>query len=456
MQRFCVVLVMLVFFGSLLFAGGAQEEIEIDPEDVDLPEQFMWPEDELGSLPTFPEYQGETIELTIETFSGGQAPYLEFFGENFNALFPHFEVEFEVQIVPFGEMHDGLGASLIAGTGAPDIITPHIGAGAARFFQQPYADEFLEIELPDGLQGQIARTSEYSDEQGRLLGVENAGAHPGFLYYRADLFEEAGVEMPIETWDEYVEAGEKLRENGHYLTSFGFQGPSEVSELFSLAIVQGNTLWDGDEFILNDDRTLEGLEAMVELINSGLALDAGFDEEDTIRRKVGAVEEGQIASFIGADWVFNTRLMDHIEEPNWRIQGVPRLPGAVADYFTWGGTGLSVVESQTDYPELAEAFLLYTLASGNQLYKFEEYLHLPVNQIALNDPVIAEYTAPEYFGDQVIGEVFVDGVQNMAGFELGNGYSAVDDQLEATLNEALDDPEGWLQDLEDYWRAAIN
>ena len=456
MQRFFVVMAALVLSASLVFAGGAGEpQVEIDPDEIDLEEQFLWPEDELGPQPMFEEYAGQTIELTLETFSGAQAPFLEFYAENFNELFPHFDVVIEVQQVPFFEMHDGLATALVGGTGAPDLLTPHIGLGAARFFQPPFADQFREIQLPAPLQGRIARASQYSDDQGRLLGVENAGAQPGFLYYRADIFEEAGVEMPIETWEEYVAAGERIQaETGHYLTSFGFEGETEVSYLYSLAILQGNTLWDGNDFILNDDRTLEALEAMVDLVQRGLALDGSFNEERIINRKVGAIEEGQIASFIGADWVFDTRVREFVTEPNWRIQAVPRLPNAVADYFTWGGTGLSVVESQSDYPDLAEAFLIYTLSTGNQLYKFEEYGRIPINQLALSDPLISTHTVPDIFGDQVVGELFVDAVENMAGFEVGNGYNAVHEQILATFNEALYDPAGWLQNLENYWRDA--
>lgn len=456
MQRFLVVMTALIVSASLVFAGGAAEaEVEIDTDAIELDDQFLWPEDELGPQPLFPEYDGQTIELTLQTFSGAQAPFLEFYAENFNRLFPHFDVRIEVQQVPFSEMHDRLATSLIAGTGAPDLITPHIGIGAARFFQPPFDDQFREIQIPAPLQGRLARTSQYSDDQGRLRGIENAGAQPGFLFYRADIFEEAGVDMPIETWDDYVAAGERIKaETGHYLTSYAFDGETEVAYLYSLAILQGNTLWDGSEFILNDDRTLEVLEAMVDLVQSGLAYDGSFNEETVINRKVGAIEDGQIASFIGPDWIFNTRVREFVTEPNWRMQSVPRFPNAVADYFTWGGTGLSVIESQTDYPELAEAYLIYTLSTGNQLYKFENHGHLPINELALADPVIANYAAPDYFGDQAVGEIYVDAVENMAGFEVGNGYNAVHEQILATFNEALDDPAGWLQRLEDYWREA--
>ncbi|TVQ26245.1 MAG: carbohydrate ABC transporter substrate-binding protein [Spirochaetaceae bacterium] len=461
MRRLLFGIATLFLCSAMLFAGGGREQapvdvdVEIDLSSIDLPEQFLWPEDELGPQPLFPEYAGQTIRMTLHSFSGTQAPFLRVFAENFNQLFPHFEVIIDVQQVPFAEMHDRLATALIAGTGAPDLFTPHIGIGAARFFQAPYADQFREIQLPEPLQGRVARTSQYTDSDGRLLGIENAGAQPGFLYYRADIFEEAGVEMPISTWDEYVAAGERIQaETGHYLTSFGFEGATEVAYLYSLAILQGNTLWSGDDFILNDARTLEALEAMVDLVQRGLAYDGSFAEEVVINRKVGAVQEGQIASFIGPDWIFNARVRDFVTEPNWRMQPVPRLPNAVADYFTWGGTGLSVVESQTDYPELAEAYVIYTLSSGNQIYKFEEWGHLPINELTLADPIIATHMQPAYFGDQVIGELYVDAVQNMASFEVGNGFPAVNEQFLATFNEALRDPAGWLQRLEAYWRDA--
>ena len=58
--------------------------------------------------------------------------------------------------------------------------------------------------------------SEYAVD-GKVLGIPDRKASD-YVYYWTDMFDEAGVEVP-ETWDEFVEASEKLQEH------FGPQDP---------------------------------------------------------------------------------------------------------------------------------------------------------------------------------------------------------------------------------------
>ncbi len=66
---------------------------------------------------------------------------------------------------------------------------------------------------------------------------------PMGLFYRADLFEQNGIEIPT-TWDEYREAAVKIRELGGYITNFS---QSDINQFAGFA-------WqDGAQWFSSDD-----------------------------------------------------------------------------------------------------------------------------------------------------------------------------------------------------------
>lgn len=450
MKRILSLSMTMLFLATALFAGGAAEEVDIEDFEPNLDAQFLWPEDELGAQPEFPELAGQSITLTLSAFSDGQIRYLQEWAANFEELYGYIDLNLEVQQVPFDELHDSLASQLVAGTGAPDMATIEVGQ-TSRFFIEPFASQFLDLNLPDEVQNNLARQEPYRDDSGRQTGIEVADAHPGFLYYRSDLFEEAGIEMPLETWDDYIDAGVQLmEETGYHLTAMGIQAESETAELTSLAIQNGNPIYDGQgNFALNDSNTLEVLERIVEAYELGILDDEYSDDSTLIQRYLGDIDE-QVASFIMPNWYFNSRILPSVDEPVWRLAPAPRFEGTDNDSFTWGGTSIAVVESQTDYPELAEAFILYTLTTTNQLRKFELTNFLPVTQPALESSEFLEYTSPEIFGDQPVGQIYADAIDGLPGFSLGRNWPEIGEEIEATFDWILDDPQAWLDHIESF------
>lgn len=452
MRVFITLVTAFIFATGLLFSSGQEEMAEMVEEyEPDLPDEDLWPEDELGPQPEFPELAGEEVELTVSVHSEGITPYLSEFAENFEELFGYIDLTVNVQQIPFDQLHDSLASQLVAGTGAPDVVGVEVGQ-TSRFFVPPFETEFMDLDLSGELPDTLARQELYRDTNGRQTGVEVADAHPGFLYYRQDIFDEAGVDIEdIETWDDYLDAGEQImEETGAALTAVGFEAESSDWELLSLAVQNGNPIYDSNgDFVLNDSATLEVIERLVEGYDRGIIVDEFSDDDSLIQRYLGSIEP-QVASMIAPNWYFNGRIGTGVEESNWRMAPAPTFENTDNETFTWGGTSVAVVESQTDYPELAEAFVIYSLSTRNQIRKFEITGFLPVTQPALDSDTFLSHTEPDIFGDQPIGEMNAEAIGNLPPLSLGETFPDVSEEIVQTFGNVLDDPQGFLDDLEEF------
>lgn len=448
MKSLVSVLVMVLVATMSVAAGGrAEESIPLDTAP-DLPDELLWPESELGPQPVFEDLAGRSIDLTVSLFAAGHVQMVTQLADNFNRLYPYININFEIQQAPTSEMHDALATQLVAGRGAPDIVAIEISR-TGRFFTAPFNTQFREIALPGILADNLTQRPQYQDQEGRQVGVDLVGPEPGFLYYRQDLMEAAGVDLPIETWEDYIEAGRKLRDElGYKLTAMGIESESEGSQFMGLFVQAGNPLYRDGEFVLNDANTLHVLENIRQLYDEDLLVDAYRDDPILLQRYLGEHED-QVASFIMPTWFFITRLADNVDDPVWRIQTPPAFETSDYRAFSWGGTALSIVESQTQYPELAEAFLHYILSSENQIQKFENYGWLPSNLAAMDSERVLSLTQPQYFGDQPIGQIFSDAAANLPPYSMGPTWSEVFAEAGATFDRILSDPAGWLQNLED-------
>ncbi len=454
MRRLVSLVAVFVLLAGFAWAAGEQEELEVVEEhQPDLPEEALWDEGVLGPQPEFPELAGEEVTLTVSTFADEFAQYMGIWAENFEELFGYIDLDIEIQIVPYDELHDSLASQLVAGTGAPDMITVESGQ-APRFFVPPYEDEFRELSMPGQVSEILVRQEPYRDSQGRQLGFEVADAHPGFMYYRQDIFEEAGVDVDdIETWDDYMDAGEQIvDETGYLLTNIPVEAQVDFWAIGSLLVQNGNPIYVNGEFVMNDDNSVEVLETIVEARERGILADEFVDDSTLHQRYLGEIEDDQVASMIVPNWYFNGRIKPHVEEPNWRIAPAPKFEATDNDSFTWGGTSINVVESQTDYPELAEAFILYSLTTHNQIEKFLETGYPPVTVPALETDDFREYTNPEVFGDQPVGEIYSTAIaEDMPGFSLGETWPELTEEIEASFFQVVEDgPQEWLDYLESY------
>lgn len=120
--------------------------------------------------------------------------------EEFNAS--QDEIELQINIgASFETSRDTLSTLIAAGT-PPDIIGP-VGVGGSNAF----ADQWLDLQPQVDASGfdlsifDPALVDLYRNEEGELLGIPFA-VYPSVTYYNRDLFDEAGLNYPPQSFDE--------------------------------------------------------------------------------------------------------------------------------------------------------------------------------------------------------------------------------------------------------------
>ena len=99
----------------------------------------------------------------------------------------------------------------------------------------------------------------------------------------------------------------------------------------------------------------------------------------------------------------------------WRVTSQPGGPG------NYGGSCIGI-PATSEHPEEAFEVILWLQNAQNQITQLQENSLFPTNLEALASPDIL--VEDEFFGDQVVNELFVDAVKNIPSQYVGLNYSA--------------------------------
>jgi multiple sugar transport system substrate-binding protein len=193
-------LVSLAFVAAACVGGGGGDNNEDTVPRGDTAEAV---EPRVAEEPTEPT----TIRYYVFS-SVAESPQMLGFKEEFEQEYPNITVEFEP--VPSGRSREKL-LTEIAGGNAPD--TAFIDAG----FVQELASRGALLNLDEFIAGsETVATEDYVEGfrntaiyQESMYGLPFDGETTG-LFYRTDLFEEAGIEGPPATWEEFEQTAAAL------------------------------------------------------------------------------------------------------------------------------------------------------------------------------------------------------------------------------------------------------
>ncbi|MFF4247046.1 ABC transporter substrate-binding protein [Streptomyces sp. NPDC001822] len=153
----------------------------------------------------------------------------------------------------------------IAGGGLPDVggvSTAYLANIVSQDALEPIGDRLekspLKGKLVEGMTESVRNAAGRGDD---LYSVPTS-ANNGALWYRTDLFEQAGLEAPT-TWPRFYEAADKLTDAKN--NKFGYTirgGAGSIAQ--ALDAIYGQTgitdFWDGDTTTLNDPKNIAALE----------------------------------------------------------------------------------------------------------------------------------------------------------------------------------------------------
>lgn len=231
---------------------------------------------------------------------------------------------------------------------------------------------------------------------GQLIGFP-MDTGPTALYYRQDLFEQAGlptepaeVGAAMDTWEKYLDAAEQYKQKtGKYMID-------NVNRIYTQAMSQEGTRYmDEQNKFIGDGPQIKGaFDLAVQAHQRKLAVNA----EDWTPDWNAAMSTGTVSSFVGAVWMAEV-LKDSAANTagKWRVAPAPGGPG------NNGGSFIAITKASRD-PEAAWEVIKWVQNPENQVKAYNEISLFPAAKAGIESPdVLVE---DKFFGNQIINEIF--------------------------------------------------
>jgi arabinosaccharide transport system substrate-binding protein len=330
--------------------------------------------------------------------------YVKFFtarAKEWEKKHPQYHFTYNFVQIPYNDLFTKVLANLSAGTGAPDLVGIEINA-FSRFMKGEIASKGL-VDLSPLIGSQrshFLRWEPYS-YKGRIYGVESALCPVG-LYYREDIFKDAGIKAPLDSYNDLLAAGRILAKKGKYIMIVGSQDTGVWLEMFQQA---GGHIFDaGGTLTLDDPRAVQILEFLVKGTKDKLFW---TPPDLTTAPAIAALKLNKVASVLMPDWYAGYFLKPQVAEQKgkWRLQTMPVWSKGGRRVSTLGGTGFAITR-QSKHQQLVWSLLHYTyMTERNQVKRFQQINYFPTMKEALHDPGVTDVPDP-YFGGEKIGGVF--------------------------------------------------
>ncbi|MCK0471207.1 ABC transporter substrate-binding protein [Halalkalibacter sp. APA_J-10(15)] len=381
---------------------------------------------------------GEEVELVFWEF--GNTGY-DVLIEEYVADNPH--VTIDLQNSDMNDLHDNLFTSISAESGAPDITMIEEGQierfrSAESSFVNLYDHGASDVE--EEFLDWVWRNGENGD--GDFLFGLPTDIGPTVMFYRTDVFEEAGfnsspeaVSELVSTWEDYERVANEIYENtGKLMTDsaelvYNARRDQATQQYF-------NT---DDELIMDEHpQVREAFDYTARLLEQGVIGEIPLWEPEWY----AGMGNGSYATMLAPAWMQGT-IKDHEpEEGIWSITTMPEGAG------NWGGSYLAI-PSETNHAEEAYQFIEWLTAPEQQLKAFLGYGLFPSAPAVYDMPDFLDYE-DDYFGGIATAQIFSEAAQAVEPIYKGRSYYDVDGEVK----EGIDNVSAG-SDSQTEWDAAL-
>ncbi|RED58562.1 ABC transporter substrate-binding protein [Cohnella lupini] len=354
------------------------------------------------------------------------------------AKFPN--IDLQAEKLPSGaDFLTKLKTTITGGGSGPDIVTMDSWISTML----SYNDKF--VNLYD--QGARDIQSEYLDWKWKMgttpddkyliaLPIDVA---PVVLYYRSDLFKEAGVastpeefKNQVKTWDDYFNLLKTVNEKT------GSQTATIVDIFRSLLGQSSEAYFDQDGKYIGDQAHIKSAwDSAVQAYQAGLTFPYSSDSE-----KNAAMNNGKISSFSGASWAVGDVIAAAPDtKGKWNI-AYP--PGGVGNQ---GGSFMGILKS-TKYPKEAYEVIKFLVSPENLMVGYKDFGNYPSTPEIYAKPEMVNKN--EFFGNQDLSTVFADAAKDVKVAHTDTR----DDMVLNELTKALGTVDAQKRDSEKAWKDA--
>lgn len=353
-------------------------------------------------------------------------------------LVPAFEAEnpgvkVDVQEIAWEEMHKKLLTVLAAGVGAPDV-TAIEGNLAQQYVNglmdvtdrlEPYFDVINECKLGE------------AQVEGRIYAIPwDTG--PVGIYYRTDVFEEAGITEFPATWDEFRELGKQLSNSRQKMLAVdpGME-ISSVNFYYIRPMLNqlGSGYLDADQNItLNTPEMRRVLQTIYDIMyEDEIAL---TDIKMRSPAWYAAMKSGRFLTVPGAAW-FAGIIEGQAPEMagKWGVFPMPAWEPGGAQAAALGGSVLAI-PTQTDKADLAWKFVEFAVLNhDSQIHMFKSQNLFPSLETTYEDAFFDEPS--EYFSGQPINRMFATFSEEIPIYYYSPYFGELDDMVRDTAYRYL-------------------
>lgn len=300
--------------------------------------------------------EAKETEIELWTFVELHGDHYEKMAEKWNEENPDRQIKLTVSVLPYEDMHNKLQIALQSQEGAPDLCDVELGKFANFLKGEPQLEVLNDAVEPYKDTLVQSRLDIYSKD-GNIYGIPtHVGATVAF--YNVELLEQAGIDYTtIVTWDDFKEAGLKLKEaTGKYM------GTCDTGALWQLNVLmaqQGVDYVQADGSVnVNTPEVKRALEMLKDLQDAGVVTTVPGGNPDT-EEAYAYYNSGEVACAIMPFWQMSryTSYMTDLEG-KVAIGKVPVLEEGMPCSVGGGGTG-TVVTNQAVDVQLCKDFLAY-------------------------------------------------------------------------------------------------
>lgn len=240
--------------------------------------------------------------------------------------------------------------------------------------------------------------------EGKIYGVPWF-TDAGYLYYRADLLEDAGFSAPPTTWDELIEMASKVQQdagipNGFVFTGAQYEGGSQLGLEFIRTA--GGDVLDGDTVVVDSPEAIEGLTIQQSLVADGIAPEAVANYEED--QASGAFLRGDSVFMrmwpYAYDFLGDKELSD-LEVNQVDLAPLPTASPDIPSVNVGGGFNFFINAEATD-EDAAYSLIEFLTAPEQQKQMALEGAYMPTRSELYDDPEITEAVPGVRLGKEVV------------------------------------------------------
>jgi multiple sugar transport system substrate-binding protein len=324
---------------------------------------------------------------TVTFFSWvGNYPTMKKMKADFEKEYPNITIKFEN--APAEQAQQVL-STRIAGNNAPDVA--YINASDTA----DYASRGALVDLDNYMsRSDVVKPDDYVEAfrtfvtwEDKMWGLPYDGETTG-LFYRTDLFEEAGIEEPPKTWEEFRQTAEQLTEEGG--DQYGFEMFASESAYYWypwLYQAGGDVLTEDGTDIAFD--SAEGKEAAEFYVDLAQYSPPDYFNSNSYDGRV-AFAQGDVAMYVAGAW-FAGVMTDEFPQIDGKWAAAPLPEGEAGCKTTIAGDSL-VMFDETEVSDAAWLWMEFLSRPENLAYwTYEtEGTLLPPTESLLESPDLEE------------------------------------------------------------------